>query len=116
IVAISKNAEYIFLSNKSTYATVYARVGSSTYKKLDSSFQPTLSYPRIGGVAFSPDGKYFAAGTGGAAPAIKIWKIKSGNPFVAGGGNPLTSQAQNVATTTFSTISFPAGAAPQIAF
>jgi prepilin-type N-terminal cleavage/methylation domain-containing protein len=113
IIALSKNADYMFLTDSDgvgggSYATMYARVGSSTFKKLDAGNQPSLTVTAIGSAAFSPDGKYFAAGVSGT-PAVKIWRLRPGMPFISGGTSPLV-------TVTFPSISFPGAVPPMVAF
>jgi prepilin-type N-terminal cleavage/methylation domain-containing protein len=112
LVVFSKNADYLFLSDKSTYATMYKRVGDATYKALyeqnptniyNGTLQPSTGQPLgvscdnlynplaanctvIKAAAFSPDGKYFAVAYAytGNIGAMQVWKINDSGttPFI----------------------------------
>jgi len=101
ILAISKNAEYLFISDGNAFgsALMYGRSDDRTYKRLLSAagYQPTFSVSACGligancsvlkSAAFSPDGKYFAVGVSGNAAAnasVRVWRITPGTPFVTG--------------------------------
>lgn len=112
IIAFSKNAEYMFLSDRTTYKDMYARINDNTYKKVLSTFQPAsaLTVNDIGSAAFSPDGKYFAIGiaSGVGVSAVTIWKIRPGTPF--------TNVTNPFVSVTFPSISFPGNVPPTVAF
>lgn len=108
VVAFSKNADYLFLSDKSTYAKIYVKVDDTSYRELPSALQPTggttctglgASCAVLTSAAFSPDGKYFAVGRSTTAPGILIWKIGTGSPFLS-----------SSATSPFTALSFPPNA------
>lgn len=83
-VALSRNANYMMLTDKSTYASVYGRTGDVTFKKLVSNSQPvTSNYNRIQALAFSPDDRFLAVGES-TVNTVKIWQIGSGSLYAAG--------------------------------
>ncbi len=110
LVVFSSNAEYLFLSDRDTYATMYARVDDSTYKKMFSTYQPSSGFTQgdVGSAAFSPDGKYFMMGLDGLTPSIEVWKLRPGTWFTTG-TNPFVD-------VTFTSATFPGSVAPMMAF
>ncbi len=79
IVAWSRNADYLFLSDRSTYSTLYVRMSDTSYidiTLLPASIKrvpPTLLAPGdTRSAAFSPDGKYLAIA--GTFPDVTVWR------------------------------------------
>lgn len=86
ILALGRNAEYIFLSDGNSYATLYVRTSGDIFRPITSMFSPPALAPAfpaantIGSAAFSPDGKYLALGVN-AVPAVRVWRIDPNNVF-----------------------------------
>lgn len=85
--ALSPNADFLFVSDKSTYANLYARIDDRTYRKIHSSYQPVAaatcnaSLANIGNAEFSSDGRYFVLSCANTTPAVKVWTITGGLPL-----------------------------------
>lgn len=101
IMAFSKNADFFFASDGTTYGTMYVRRGNQflqvTEQPLASVADRTVvtcnglwvgsDCADLDAAIFSPNGKYFAVSyvDSGPTPLVKIWKITKGTPLVTYG-------------------------------
>jgi WD40 repeat protein/type II secretory pathway pseudopilin PulG len=89
VIAFGRNADYLFLSDANTYATLYSRRNDDTFVPITSLPAPVTPPDILGmtwgapitAAAFSPDGQYFALGHSNWPTSITLWQITNTNTF-----------------------------------
>lgn len=105
VAALSNDADYMMLTDRIHYASVYGKVADGAFRKLAAASQPvTANYNRITAIAFSPDDRFLAIGESGIN-RVTVWRVGAGSLFGTG-DSPFTELTTMTASYAPAAIAF----------